>query len=417
VLTPSDALVRILAAVAEIGPLPTERVPLEEAAGRALAETLRARRPLPPFPASTMDGYALRAADAGRPGASLPVAFEVAAGHPSGASLPRGACCRIFTGAPLPRGADAVEMQERVARQGERAVFERAAEAGRFVRPIGDDVPAGAVALAEGTVLDPGAIGLAASLGRAALRVRRRPRVVILPTGDEVVPLGATPGPGQIVESNAYALAAAVHQAGGLARRLPIVRDDRAALRAALRGARGADVLVTTGGVSVGERDLVRQALEAAGARLDFWRVAMRPGKPIAFGRMGRTLVFGLPGNPASALTTFELYARPALRALAGLPGSGRVMVRGRLGAAHEKPAELTVFLRVRVERSGGGLTLRPLRTQASGNLTSSAGVDALAVLPAGRRRLREGTTVEAILLRPPADDAWTPTRPARNGR
>lgn len=404
VLTPAQALARILAAAAEVGPLPAERVPLADAAGRALAAPVRARTPLPPFAAATMDGYALRATEARRPGARLPVAFEVAAGHPASAPLPRGACCRIYTGAPLPRGADAVEMQERVARQGAVAVFERAAELGRFVRPAGDDVPGGAVALAEGTVLDAGAIGLAASLGRAALRVRRRPVVAILPTGDEVVPLGVRPGPGQIVESNAHALVAAVAEAGGRALRLPIAGDDPAALRAALRRARGADVLITTGGVSVGERDLVRQALEAAGAELDFWRVAMRPGKPLAFGRLGRTLVFGLPGNPASALTTFELFARPALRALAGLPGSGRVLARGRLTMAQEKPAELTVYLRVRAVRRGAALELEPLRTQASGNLTSAVGVDALAVLPAGRRRLPRGAQVEAILLRAPLE-------------
>jgi molybdopterin molybdotransferase len=402
-LTPAEALARILSTVAEAGLLPAERVPLAEAVGRCLAAPIRAGGPLPAFTAATMDGYALRAADARRAGARLPVAFEVAAGHPASAPLPRGACCRIFTGAPLPRGADAVEMQEEVERRGGEAIFARAAEAGRFVRPAGSDVARGAVALAAGAVLDPGAIGLAAALGQASLRVRRRPRVVILPTGDEVVPLGVRPRLGQLVESNAHALVAAVAEAGGAARRLAIAGDDPAALRAALRRARGADVLLTTGGVSVGDRDLTRQCLEAAGARLDLWKVAMRPGKPLAFGVLGRTLVFGLPGNPASALTTFELFARPALRALAGLPGSGRVVVRGRLASAQEKPAGLTVYLRVEAIRRSDGLELRPLRTQVSGNLTSSVGVDALAVLPAGRRRLPAGALVDAILLRAPA--------------
>lgn len=295
-------------------------------------------------------------------------------------------------------------MQERVARDGAVAVFERPAEAGRFVRPVGDDVAAGAVALPAGAVLDPGAIGLAASLGLMTVRVHRRPVVALLPTGDEVVPLGRRPGPGQIVESNALALAAAVRDAGGVARRLPIARDDRAVLRAALARGRRADVLVTTGGVSVGERDLVREALEAAGARLDFWRVAMRPGKPLAFGRLGRTLIFGLPGNPASALTTFELFARPAIRALAALPPAGRVVIRGRLAAAQEKPPELTVYLRVQAIRRGGALELHPLRTQVSGNLTSSAAVGALAVLPAGRRHLPVGALVDAILLQVPLE-------------
>ncbi len=182
----------------------------------------------------------------------------------------------------------------------------------------------------------------------------------------------------------------------------PIAPDAPRALRAALEQAAGLDALVTTGGVSVGARDLVREALARAGARLDFWRVAMRPGKPFAFGRWGRTAVFGLPGNPASALVTFELFARPALRALAGLAGTGRLRVDARLGAAQEKPRELEVYLRVRLRRARGALVAEPLRTQASGNLSSSAGHDALAVLPAGRSRFPRGATVEAIVLRPP---------------
>jgi molybdopterin molybdotransferase len=226
--------------------------------------------------------------------------------------------------------------------------------------------------------------------------------VAILPTGDELVPVGRLPGPGRIVETNGHALAAAARDAGAEAVLLPVARDDAAALRRALRAARGADVLVTTGGVSVGTRDLVRAALTAAGARLDFWRVAMRPGKPFTFGRWGATAVFGLPGNPASALVTFELYVRPALRALAGLPGTGRLRIAARLAAAQEKPPELEVYLRVRLRPARGGLVAVPLRSQTSGDLSSAAGHDALAVLPAGRSRLARGARVEAIVLRAP---------------
>lgn len=400
VLTPAEALARILASVADVAPLPAEQVPLAEALGRALAVDLRAPRALPPFAASTMDGYALRATDASRPGAALPVAMVVAAGHPGGQPLARGTCARIFTGAPLPRGADAVEMQEEVERAGEVAVFRRPAQAGRFVRAVGDDVARGAVALPAGALLDPGGIGLCASLGRRRVPVHRRPRVAILPTGDELVPLGTRPGPGQIIESNSHALAAAVAEAGGVATILPTAVDEAAALRRAIRKARGFEVLVTCGGVSVGDRDLVKAALAAAGARLDFWKVAARPGKPVAFGRLGRTLVFGLPGNPASALVAFELYARPALRALAGLAGAGRTVVSGRLGEAMEKPAGLTVYVRVRAEPAGGGLVFSPLRTQASGNLSSTTGHHALAVLPPGRARFTRGARVQAILVR-----------------
>jgi molybdopterin molybdotransferase len=402
VLAPAAARGRILAQLSDVAPLAAERVPLRAALARALAEDLRADGPVPSFAAATMDGYALRAADAPRPGARLPVAFEVFAGRAVARALPPGACCRIFTGAPLPEGADAVEMQEEVRRSGRAALFARAAERGRFIRGAGSDLAAGAVALAAGTPVDAGVIGLAAGLGRTELAVWRRPRVVILPTGDEVVPAGRPVAPGQIPESNGPALVAAVLEAGGDPVLLPIAGDSPEALRAALAAAEGADALVTTGGVSVGARDVVRSALTAAGARLDFWKVAMRPGKPFTFGRWGRTAVFGLPGNPASALVTFELFARPALRALAGLAGDGRVVVTGRLATAQEKPAELTVYLRARARREGADLVLEPLRSQLSGHLTSVAGHDALAVLPAGAARLRRGARVEAILLRSP---------------
>jgi len=388
-----------------LAPLGAERVPLAEAAGRVLAEPVRARAPLPPFAASTMDGFACRTGDLADPGARLRLAGTAAAGHPWPGTLRPGTCVRIFTGAPLPRGADCVEMQERVAVRGGWARFERPGEAGRFVRPAGSDVPRGAVALATGARLDPGAIGLAAALGRARLAVVRRPRVAILATGDEVVTLGRRPGHGQIVESNVHALAAAVREAGGEPRLLGIARDQPAALRRALRRARGADLLLTIGGVSVGERDLVRGALAAAGTRVDFWRVALRPGKPLLFGRRGRTLVFGLPGNPASALVDFELFARPALRALAGWTGSGRVVIRARLDAAQVKPPGLLVCLRCRVVRRGEAAWVVAHRTQVSGDLTSSAEVGALALLPAGRSRLPRGAVVEAILLGPLAEE------------
>jgi molybdopterin molybdotransferase len=399
VLTPDAARARILSALADLAPLPPERVPLAEALGRALAEDLAAARDLPGFDASTMDGYALRAADARAAGARLPVAFEVFAGAPPPGALPEGACCRVYTGAPLPEGADCVEMQEQVRRRGRLAVVGRPALPGRFVRRRGSDVAAGAVALRAGAVLDPGAIGLAAGLGRCDVAVARRPRVALLPTGDEVVPLGREPGPGQIVESNGHALLAAVKEAGGVPTLLPIAGDTPAALARGLAAARGFDVVVTTGGVSVGARDLVRAALARAGAELDFWRVAMRPGKPFTFGRWGRTAVFGLPGNPASALVTFELFVRPSLRALAGLPTARRTAV-ARLAAAQEKPPELTVFLRCRLRDGRGGPRAEPLRTQASGDLSSAAGHDALAVLPAGRRRLARGAPVTLLLLR-----------------
>ncbi len=401
-LSPTEALSRILAGLADVAPLPPERVPLQAALGRALAEDVRAERPLPPFDNAQMDGYALRASDAPRSGARLPVAFEIFAGDDRSRPLPAGACARIFTGAPLPPGADCVEMQEEVVRSGSRARFRRAGETGRFVRRAGADVARGSVALPAGLEVDAGAIGMAAALGLPELPVHRRPRVGILATGDEIVPLGRTPGPGQIFESNGHQLAAACAEAGAIPVRLPLAGDDPASLRRSLAAAGGLDALVSIGGVSVGDRDLVRDGLTRAGARLDFWKVAMRPGKPVTFGRWGRMAVFGLPGNPASSLVTFELLVRPALRALAGLRGTGRMVLRARLGAAEEKPAGLTLYLRCRLRRTGDALWVDGLRTQQSGHLTSVVGVEGLAVLPARATRLARGRWVDVILVRPP---------------
>lgn len=406
VLSPETARKRILAALARLEPLPPERVPLATALGRVLAADLIAGEDLPPFAASTMDGYAFRAADARRAGARLPVAFEVFAGQGAARALPPGACCRVTTGAPLPAGADAVEKQEEVRRSGGTIVLAHVVAAGQFVRPRGSDLAAGATALPAGSVVDPAAAGLLAALGHRDVLIRRRPRVVIVPTGDELIPPGRPLRAGQIRESNGVALTAAVLEAGGEARALPAARDRPESLARALRSARGADVLLTVGGVSVGARDLVRGALRRAGARLRFWRVAIRPGKPFTFGLWNDTVVFGLPGNPASALVTFELFVRPALRALAGLAGDGRVGAWVRLARVQDKPPDLTVYLRVRLTVPPGTSGLawaEPLRTQQSGDLTSLAGADALAILPAGAQRFRRGAKVRAVLLRAPA--------------
>ncbi len=407
-LEPAEALSRILAALADLAPLAPERVALRDALGRALAEDLVALRALPPFDSSQMDGYALRAADAARPGARLRVAFEVFAGEPPPPALPPGTCARVFTGAAVPRGADSVEMQEEVPRRGGVAVFRRAAERGRFIRSAGSDIASGATALPRGSTVDVGAIGLAAALGRTELTVFRRPRVGLLATGDELVSVDRSPAPGEIVDSNSHALAAACIEAGAHPVLLPIARDSPASLRAALSAAEGCDVLVSTGGVSVGEKDLVKEALASAGTRLDFWRVAMRPGKPITFGLRGRTAVFGLPGNPASALVTHELFVRPALRKLAGLAGSGRAVLPARLAVAFEKVPGLTYYVRARARVERGSLVVEPLQTQVSGNLSSITDFEALAILPKRATRLRRGTWVEAILLAPPREVGLT---------
>jgi len=405
VLEPGAAIRRILDRLSDVAPLPPERVALRDALGRGLAADVVASRPLPPFDNSQMDGYAFRAADAPRPGARLRLSMEVFAGDAPGSALPEGTCCRVFTGAPLPSGADCVEMQEEAVRAGAFVRFRRAAEKGRFVRPAGADVRKDAVALRRGAPVDAGAVGLAAALGRSEVLVHRRPRVALLATGNEIVPMDRAPAPGEILDSNSHALAAACVEAGAEPVLLALARDERRSLRAAVRAARGFDVLVTSGGVSVGERDLVRSALEAAGARIDFWKVAIRPGKPFAFGRWGRTAVFGLPGNPASAWVTFEVFVRPALRLLAGLAGTGRAVVPARLSRAQEKPRGLTTYLRARARTSRGEIWLDALPTQQSGHLSSLVGMDALAVLPPRPARLARGTRVPAILLRPPSGE------------
>ena len=294
-------------------------------------------------------------------------------------------------------------MQEEVERSGKKARLLRAAAVpGASSGAPGPTSPRDPWRSPPGSRSTPARIGLAAALGLPELAVHRRPRVGILATGDEIVPLGSSPAPGQIFESNGHQLAAACVEAGAIPVRLPLAGDDRESLRRSLSAARGLDALVSIGGVSVGDRDLVRAGLEGSGARLDFWRVAMRPGKPVAFGRWGKMAVFGLPGNPASSLVTFELFVRPALRALAGLRGSGRMVLRARLGAAEEKPSELTLFLRCRLRRDRDSLWVEGLKTQQSGHLTSVVGVEGLAVLPAGTARLRRGHRVDVILVRAP---------------
>jgi len=399
VITPRAALSRILRCLEDLAPLPAERVALSEAVGRALAEELRAGRALPPFDHSRMDGYALRAADVPRPGTRLPVAFESFAGDAPGRALPPGSCARIFTGAPVPLGADSVEMQEEVRRRGRVARFLRAAEKGRFVRAAGSDVAAGSRAIAAGSLVDAGTVGLAAALGRTELWVHRRPRTGVLATGSEIAPVDGPAAPGTIPDSNSHAIAAAASEAGALPVVLPVARDDRASLRRALAAAQGLDALVTIGGVSVGDRDLVRPVLAEAGARIDFWRVAMHPGLPAAFGRIGRLPVFCLPGNPASALGAFEILARPALRALQGLAGSGRLELPARLSAPEEKPRHLTVYLPCELRQSAGTTWAVRLPGEHARPLSSLAGLGALAILPAGVARLRRGAPVAVRVL------------------
>lgn len=319
----AEALSRILASVTR--PVEAESVPIARAAGRVLASPVASNRTQPPFRASAMDGYAVRAADAGTVGASLRLAGTSAAGHGFSGTLKPGEAVRIFTGAPVPEGADAILIQEDADAQGETVHVREAVEPGRFIRREGLDFSAGQVLLSEGMSLDARRLALAAAAGHPRLNVRRRPRVAILATGDELVEPGAAPAWDQIVASNSLALAALAEEAGAETIDLGIAADDHAALEAAFRRAREAkaDLLITLGGASVGDHDLVQAALAREGLELGFWRIALRPGKPLMHGRLGEMLVIGLPGNPVSSIVCGLLFVVPAIRAMLGDPQAG----------------------------------------------------------------------------------------------
>lgn len=313
-----DALSRVLASVDQ--PVSVEHVPLSACAGRALAADVSARRDQPPFPASAMDGYALRSADATQAPAQFQVIGASAAGQRFPGEVGPGQAVRIFTGAPLPEGADTIVIQEDTDAAGDRVTVKEVPRPGQHIRRAGLDFASGDVLLQAGLCLDSRHVALAAAMGHARLPVRRRPRVAILATGDELVRAGEPTGPDQITASSLPATAMMVEKAGAEAIDLGIARDTLASLEERIQAARDADadILVTLGGASVGEHDLVQTALQRQGMELGFWRVALRPGKPLMHGRLGRMLLLGLPGNPVSTLVCTVLFLIPAIRALLG---------------------------------------------------------------------------------------------------
>ena len=391
-----------------VRPLAPERVPLTAALGRVTAEDVHAALELPPWDNSAMDGYAVRAAETA-PGVEVEVALDLPAGSASGQHLPPGAAARIMTGAPLPVGADAVVPVEetagpsgegRFAEPGERVRFEVRPEVGDHVRRRGEDVRKGEVVLRVGDVLGPARIALAATAGCPVLPVVRRPRVAIVSTGDELVDLDRAGAPDRIVNGNAYGLAAQVTEAGGVPRVLPIAPDEPGAIRAAVRSALEDDVVVTIGGVSVGAKDLVREALDDAGVELVFWGAAIRPGGPVAFGISGDGRpVFGLPGNPVSAHVTFELFARPALLAMGGRRRAFRRPLRATLAAPVSTRPEKATYLRVRLEPDGNGWRAIPTGAQGSAILSGLASADGLAVVPVGVSDLPAGAELDVLPL------------------
>ncbi|WP_141618437.1 gephyrin-like molybdotransferase Glp [Myxococcus sp. AB036A] len=399
-LPEEEARSQILALCA---PLPSEWLPLDDALGRVLAEDVTAQRTLPPWDNSAMDGYAVRSADLAGP---LPVRLIVGetlyAGAVGSQALTSGVCARIMTGAPLPAGADAVVMRERtrpVVQSGADQVDVLEAVApGQFVRPRGEDAREGQVLLARRTPLGIPELGLLWAQGRQAVPVSRAPRVAILSTGDELCHADEPPN-GRIVDTNAPSLALAVRRAGGIPTQLGIARDTRAAVLAALSRLDGFDVVLTSAGVSVGERDYVKDVLAELGVEQHFWRVAIKPGKPLVVGRRGATLFFGLPGNPTSSLVTFELFVRPALRKLLGHAQVGPGRVAGRLEGKLSKPSGLAHFVRVTAAWREGNLWARPLATQTSGALRSAAAATHLLHFPREASSLTEGDAVELLPL------------------
>src|SRR3954462_582703 len=338
-------------------PLPEEMVALDAAHHRVLARDLPALRTQPPAAMSAMDGYAVRAADAGQTGARLKVIGEVAAGRPFETKLGAGEAVRIFTGGVIPEGADAIVIQEDTSVDGDRITISEAAVPGRHIRRAGIDFREGEVLLAKGTRLPDRDLSLAASMNYPELAVRRRPRVALLATGDELVMPGATPGPGQIVYSNGYALRALARAEGAETIDLGIAADTVDATKDGIRRARdvGADILVTTGGASVGDHDLVKQSLEAEGVTIAFWRIAMRPGKPMMHGRLGAMRVIGLPGNPVSSYVCGFLFMAPLVRALAGrsdVHHATEAAVLGRDIGANDVRED---YLRARLEKRTDG--------------------------------------------------------------
>ena len=393
-LSVDEAIQRILARVQRTARTGVE---LSHAVGCVLAEPVVSRRALPPFSNSAMDGFAVRAAELP---ATLPIAGTIAAGAPPTAVLAPGTAQRIMTGAPVPDGADAVVIREDVTETDGRVELP-AASPGQNIRRAGEDCAIGDEVLSPGTPLGPGEIGLCAALGIREIPVARNPSVALLSTGDELVDIDVEPSPGQIVNSNAYALAVQIVEAGGQPLQLGIAPDDREAVIARLRYGVEADVLLTSGGVSAGDFDLVRECFAEVGIEIDFWKVAIKPGKPLVFGvAQTGALVFGLPGNPVSSMVSFELFVRPAILAMQGARRIHRPRAPVRLASAYHKAPGRQHYIRARLTREGGELIAHAHAQQGSGMLRSMVGVDALVEVPAQSGDVPAGTVLTALLLR-----------------
>ena len=407
-LTYREALQRVLDCVA---PLPPRRVALGEALGRVAAEDVVATDPVPPFTNSGMDGFAVRAADIedAREDArvSLRVLADLPAGQVAACEVTRGTALRIMTGAPLPGGADAVVPVERTTAAGDRVQVHRPVRRGANVRPAGEDVPAGTRVVARDAVLRAGDIGILAEVGHTEVAVIPRARIAVITTGDELVDAAERPGPGRIRDSNIHAVCAQAAAFGAVGVPIPRVADRRADMERSLHAAAAsADVIVTTGGISMGAFDCVKEALEALGAERVFWRVAQKPAGPLGFWRLGAVPVFGVPGNPVAAMIVMEEYVRPALRKMMSLPR----LFRPERHATLEMPWERREsdrrlhFLRVVAREEGGAWRARLAGPQGSGILWSMARANALALVPEDATDVQAGAEVLLHLIGEPED-------------
>jgi molybdopterin molybdotransferase len=397
------AQARVLEAVSVLA---AERVALTDALGRVIREDVASDRNVPPADNSAMDGYAVIAADVAGATRENPVVLDVIEDLPAGyvakKSVGRGTAIRIMTGAPVPAGADAVVKVEETDAGSSRVAVYCELRSGANIRRAGEDLRAGDVVVRSGTPIGPGEIGVLATLQKREVDVAKRPSVAILSTGDEVVEIDCEVGPGKIVNSNAWSLAALAREAGAVPRVMAIVRDDREATVAAIEEALASDFIVSTGGVSAGAYDFVKEAMESVGLAIQFSKVAMKPGKPVVFATRDRKLYFGLPGNPVSCMVSFLLFVAPALRKAMGqtvdfLPPSVSVRLEGGVGGG----GEWRTYVRVRVHAREGRLVAMPMKAQGSGITSSMLRANGLAILEPGRKRAESGDALETLLIGP----------------
>ena len=395
-----EALDKILSKIQFKG---VEKIPLDQALGRVMAEDVVSRINNPPLDNSAMDGYALIAGDIQSATPENPVKLEmveeIAAGYTAKGTLKPGQTMRIMTGAPIPPGADAVLMQEDTQKDGDSILCLDRADVEENIRRAGEDIKIGESVLKKGTTLSPAHIGMLAVIGRSQIAVSQRPTVSILSTGDEILELDETPQGPQIFNSNGHMLAAQIKSAGGIPIYLGIAKDTEKDLMEKFEWALKADIVVSSGGVSVGDYDLVKSSLQKMGQDMLFWKVAMKPGKPLAFGRIGKTPIFGLPGNPVSSFVSFEQFVRPSLRKVLGCSDLSHKTVQAKLTRTiHKKPGRLH-FLSSIVSWAGGEYTVTPAGEQGSGILKSAANANGLLIFPLEAEEIKQGQEVAVQLL------------------